>query len=143
MLAFVATFACGIFFGAALYVSLAQVPATLEVGGELAGRFFGPIYRRAARLAAPSAVVGAVMAILSWLMGSGFAWLVGGLLLFAVIPLTFIKIMPINNQLVDPNHAPTAADTELLLLRWGQLHAVRTALSGLAYFIFLAKLAFT
>jgi len=141
MFAFVATLACGSFFGAALYISLAQVPAILEMGGEFAGRFFGPNYRRAARLAAPLAVVGSIMAMLSWLTGSGAAWLLGGLLLFAVIPLTFIRIMPINRQLLDPNRPPTAPDTEELLQRWGRLHAIRTALSGLAFVIFLAKLA--
>ena len=142
MLAFIATFACGAFFGAAVYVSLAQLPAILEVGGEFAGRSFGPMYRRAARMQAPLAVVGTVMAILSWLTGSGLAWLVGGLFLFAVLPLTYIRIMPINNQLLDPSHAPDAPDTELLLRQWGRLHAVRTALSGLAFVIFLAELAF-
>ena len=142
MLAFIATFACGTFFGAAVYVSLAQLPATLEVGGEFAGRFFGPMYRRAARVQAPLAVVGTVMAILSWLTGSGLAWLVGGLLLFAVLPLTYIRIMPINNQLLDPSRAPDAPDTEPLLRQWGRLHGVRSALSGLAFVIFLAARAF-
>jgi len=81
------------------------------------------------------------MAILSWITGSGSAWLVGGLLLFAVIPLTFMRIMPINRQLLDPNRPPYAPDTAELLQRWGRLHAIRTALSGLAFIIFLAKLA--
>jgi hypothetical protein len=115
MLAFVATFACGVFFGAAVYVSLAQLPATLEVGVPFAGRFFGPMYRRAARVQAPLAVVGTVTAILSWLTGSGFGWLVGGLFLFAVMPLTYIRIMPINNQLLDPGRASDAPDTAHLL----------------------------
>jgi len=141
MLAFLATFACGSFFGAAVYVSLAQIPASLELGGELAGRFFAPMYRRAARVQAPLAVVGTATAILSWLAGAGPAWLVGGLLLFAVLPLTYIRIMPINNQLLDPNRALSASETEDLLQRWGHLHAIRTALSGIAFLIFLAGLA--
>ncbi|HTF33873.1 MAG TPA: DUF1772 domain-containing protein [Myxococcota bacterium] len=142
MLAFVATFACGAFFGAALYISLAQLPATLEVGVPFAGRFFGPMYRRAARMQAPLVVVGTVTAILSWLAGSGLGWLVGGLLLLAVMPLTYIRIMPINNQLLDPGRASDAPDTEHLLRQWGRLHAVRSALSGFAFVIFLAELAF-
>jgi Domain of unknown function (DUF1772) len=142
MLAFIATFACGAFFGAAVYVSLAQLPAMLEMGGESAGRFFGPMYRRAARVQAPLAVVGTVTAILSWLTGSGLAWLVGGLLLFVVMPLTYIRIMPINNQLLDSSRALDAPDIEQLLREWGRLHAVRTALSGIAFLIFLAGRAF-
>jgi len=142
MLSFIATFACGAFFGAAFYVSFAHLPASLEVGGELAGRFFGPIYRRAARVQGPLAIAGAGMAILSWLTGSGLAWLVGGLALFAVLPLTYLRIMPINDQLLDPNRAPEARDTEALLREWGRLHGVRTALSGFAFVLFLAALAF-
>jgi len=137
MLTFIATFACGAFFGAAFFVSLAQLPATREVDGELAGRLFGPMYRRAARVQAPLAITGTGMAILPWL-----AWLVGGLSLFAVLPWTYVRIMPINNQLLDPNRAPGAPDTEALLRDWGRLHAVRTALSGLAFVLFLAELAF-
>jgi len=49
--------------------------------------------------------------------------------------------MPINRQLLDPNRPPYAPDTAELLQRWGRLHAIRTALSGLAFIIFLAKLA--
>jgi len=142
MLAFVATFACGVFFGAAVYISLAQLPATMEVGGEFAGRFFGPMYRRAGRVQAPLAIVGTVMAILSWLTGSRLAWLLGGSLLFAVMPLTYIWIMPINTKLLDSSHPLIAADTEQLLRQWGRLHAIRTVLSGLAFVIFLAELTF-
>jgi hypothetical protein len=48
-----ATLCCGVFFGAALYISLVQHPATLETGNDFAARFFpqcmsGPLsFRRA------------------------------------------------------------------------------------------------
>ena len=45
-----ATFCCGVFFGAALYISLVQHPAAVETGTDFAGRFFRPMYRRAAIL---------------------------------------------------------------------------------------------
>ena len=46
MMEIIATFACGIFFGAALYISLVQHPATLETGPAFTGQFFPPMYRR-------------------------------------------------------------------------------------------------
>jgi hypothetical protein len=54
----VATFCCGVFFGAALYISLVQHPAGLETGADFATRFFPPMYRRAAILQASLALVG-------------------------------------------------------------------------------------
>ena len=36
----IALFCCGSFFGAALYIALAQHPATLEAGVSVGGRFF-------------------------------------------------------------------------------------------------------
>lgn len=37
-------FTCGTSFDAALYISLAQHPATLEAGVVVGGRFFPPMY---------------------------------------------------------------------------------------------------
>lgn len=45
-----AIYRCGVFFGAALYISLVQHPAVLETGADFAARFFRPMYRRAAVL---------------------------------------------------------------------------------------------
>ena len=53
-----ATFCCGIFFGAALYISLVQHPAALETGADFAARFFTPMYNRAAIMQASLALVG-------------------------------------------------------------------------------------
>ena len=139
---FVAIFCCGSFFGAALYITLAQHPAALEVGPSFAGRFFGPMYRRAAAMQVALAALGTLAGLGAWWHGSGFAWLAGALLLFAVVPFTFIRIMPVNNQLLAPGRDPEASDTEALLRRWGGLHAVRTALSGLAFVLLLGALTF-
>jgi hypothetical protein len=79
-----ATLCAGIFFGAALYISLVQHPATLEAGSDFAARFFRPMYGRAALLQAPIALIGCVAGIVAWLKGAGRLWLVAGLLLGSV-----------------------------------------------------------
>src|ERR1044071_9875466 len=66
-----ATFCCGLFFGAALYISLVQHPAALETGNDFAARFFPLMYRRAAILQASLAIFGCISAIAAWLSGAG------------------------------------------------------------------------
>lgn len=133
----IATAACGVFFGAALYISVVQQPAVLEAGGGVAGRYFPPMYRRAAALQIASAATGAAAGVIAWAVYGDIWWLVGGLILFSVVPLTLFWIKPINDQLLDPRRDPESSDTEWLLRRWGARHAIRVVLSGVAFMIFL------
>lgn len=138
MAEFVAVFCSGAFFGAALYITVAQHPAALEAGAPVAGRFFPPMYRRAATLQVALAVVGTLAGLSAWWRGAGLPWLAGALLLFAVIPFTLLRMMPVNKQLLALDRDADAPETEALLRRWGPLHAVRTVLSGLAFALLLA-----
>ena len=137
MPAFIAVFCSGVFFGAALYIAVAQHPAALEIGASFAARFFPLMYRRAANLQAALAAVGTLAGLWAWWVAGGLSWLLGTLLLFAVIPFTLIRIMPVNRQLLAPGRDPEAPDTEVLLRRWASLHAVRTVLGGLAFALLL------
>jgi hypothetical protein len=66
-------------------------------------------------------------------------WLVGAVLMLANWPFTYLVIMPTNNRLsaLDPV-APSGVRS--LLLRWGSLHAVRTALGIAAVLAFAVAL---
>ena len=130
-----ATFCCGVFFGAALYISLVQHPATLETGNEFAARFFRPMYRRAAGLQASLALVGCASAIAAWLSGAGALWLAAAVLIGSVVPFTLIVIKPVNDALLKNRDA--ASEVAALLTRWGHLHWARTAVSGLAFLVCL------
>ena len=83
------------------------------------------------------AAVGFVCAIGAWLAGAGLWWLIGGILLGSVIPFTLVVIMPTNKQLLAPTLKKRSALARELLSRWGNLHALRSVLSGLALVIFL------
>ena len=137
----VATFGCGVFFGAALYISLVQHPASMEAGVTVAERFFPPMYRRAAVMQAASALLATAAGVVAWLARGDLWWLVGAVVLFAVIPLTLLWIKPINDRLLDPIRDPEAPDRERLLRRWAARHAVRSALGGMAFGIFLWRLS--
>jgi uncharacterized membrane protein len=67
-------------------------------------------------------------------------WLVAALFILAVVPVTFIIIFPINKQLLAPGRDPGSPETRKLLIKWGQLHAIRSALSLVASVIFVWQL---
>lgn len=133
----VATFCSGTFFGAAVYISVAQHPAMLEAGTGVGGRFFPPMYRRAAPMQVLLAIIGTLTGVLAWVLGGSFLSLVGAIFLGSVIPVTLLIIKPINDVLLDPNHDPNASDTEGLLQRWGSRHWLRSVVSGISFIFFL------
>ena len=140
MFAVLAVLCTGIFAGAAAYVTLVEHPARIEGGAAFALAQFGPSYRRAAVMQASLAVVGCAAALLAWLAGAGGAFLVGGLLLGALVPFTLLVIYPVNTRLLDPALAATPAEADGLLVRWARLHAVRSGLSLLAFLLELVHL---
>jgi hypothetical protein len=136
----VATFACGIFAGAALYINLVEHPARVSCGTTLAVTQWRPSYKRGAVMQAALALVGSALGIASWGFGKDLAWLLGGLLLFAVIPFTFVVILPTNRELQSHDLDLSSARAEQLLRRWNILHAVRSGLASLAFLVFLYAL---
>jgi hypothetical protein len=139
---FVAVLLCSLFTGASVYINLVEHPARMECGTELAATEFAPSYRRATAMQATLAAVGLLASVAAWLTGATFWWLVGGLLLGAVIPFTLIVILPTNKQLLSPTLDRGSEQTERLLARWGRLHAVRSVLSAVALLLFLYLVIF-
>ena len=136
----VATLSTGLFSGAALYINLVEHPARILCGTVIAITEFGPSYKRAAVMQASLAVLGSLSGIIAWLLSSGIPWLLGGLLLGAVIPFTFIVISPVNKKLLDTSLDKNSEFASGLLSRWGKLHAVRSFLSLIAFMIFIVSL---
>jgi Domain of unknown function (DUF1772) len=52
-------------------------------------------------------------------------------------PWTLLGIMPTNNALMAIDPADTTPKTRALIVKWGTLHAVRSALGTLATIAFL------
>jgi uncharacterized membrane protein len=132
----VATFASGIFAGAAVYVNLVEQPARLSCGVELAVTEWRPSYRRGTRMQALLAMVGSLAALISWWFDGGFAWLIGGILLLVIFPFTLVVILPTNKKLESRELDLRSAEAGNLLRRWNRLHAVRSILSVVAFVIF-------
>jgi len=111
----------------------------MECGTELAATVFGPSYRRATVMQASLAALGFVSALVAWFTSGSLAWLVGGIVLVSIIPFTLLVIMPTNRQLIASTLDRSSSKTRELLVRWGRLHAVRSALSLVALVIFVAS----
>lgn len=137
---FLAALSAGLFSGAAIYINLVEHPARMSCGTDVAVTEFRPSYKRATVMQASLAAFGTVNSFVAWFLGSGVAWLIGGILLGSVIPFTLIVIFPTNKQLLDPNLDKSSNLALRLLTRWGRLHAVRSILSLVAFTIFLSAL---
>ncbi len=135
ILELVAVLCTGLFAGAAIYITLVEHPARLECGTALAITQFRPSYRRAAVMQASLAGVGCLAGVAGWALGSGTPVLVSGLLLGAAIPFTLIAILPTNKRLLDAALDRESPEAAALLARWGRLHVVRSALSGVAFLL--------
>jgi Domain of unknown function (DUF1772) len=126
---FIATFAAAIFAGASLYVNVAEHPARMTLDTKFAAAQWAPSYRRATWMQASLALLSLVAGLGSWLLGGDLGWAIAALLIGAVVPFTFVGIMPTNKALLAPGRDLGTAETRTLLERWGRLHAVRTVLS--------------
>ncbi|UIP29099.1 DUF1772 domain-containing protein [Photobacterium sp. TLY01] len=135
-----AAFSASLFCGAACYISIAEHPARLECGAEIAATEFSPSYRRAARMQFSLALCSAFAAVTAAALGSSMLWLLGGALIAAVIPFTYLMIMPLNKQLQSPALKKQSSTTYMLLAHWGRLHAIRSAMSLLACLVYYAAL---
>ncbi|OED39381.1 hypothetical protein AB833_15740 [Chromatiales bacterium (ex Bugula neritina AB1)] len=93
----IALFSRGTFFGAAIYISLAQHPAALEAGASVGGRFFPPMYKRAAPMQIALALAGFVSGVIAWFSSGNTLWLAGAVFLVSVVPITLMLIKPIND----------------------------------------------
>jgi hypothetical protein len=139
-LEFVATLCAGLFAGAALYINFAEHPARMGLETRMAALQWAPSYRRATWMQAPLALGSFLAGVMAWLLGASVGWLVAAVLVGLVVPFTLVVIMPTNHQLLEPGRDLDSAATRALLLRWGKLHAVRTALSVVATLIYLCLL---
>src|ERR671936_42571 len=138
---FIAALSAALFAGAAVYIIVAEHPARMTIDTRSAALQWAPSYQRATWMQAPLAIVSFLTGVGSWLLDGGVLWLVAALFIGAVVPSTFIVIMPTNRQLLAPGRELDSLETRELLDRWGRLHAIRSVLSAIATLLMLWGLA--
>ena len=126
-----------LFAGAALYVSVAEHPARLNLDDRSFLVEWKPAYKRGAALQAPLALAGFLLGLLAWWQTNDWRWILGAFILVANWPYTLIVIMPTNTQLMNMSASDPGRETRRLMEKWGSLHAVRTALGFAATAVFL------
>ena len=126
-----------LFAGAALYVSVAEHPARLNLDDRSLLAEWKPAYKRGFALQAPLALAGFLLGLLAWWQTNDWRWILGAFILVSNWPYTLVVIMPTNNRLMTTNIEKAGAEPRRLMEKWGSLHAVRTALGFAATAVFL------
>lgn len=125
------------FCGAASYINIAEHPARMLLDDRSALAHWGPSYARAFNFQGGLAVVSGLAGLAAGWLSGNWIWGVGAALMLANWPYTLLFILPLNHKLQAI--APDTADatSREMLNRWNRLHAVRSALSGIAVLTFL------
>ncbi len=126
-----------IFFGAALYINVAEQPARLMLDDRALLAEWKPSYKRGFAMQATLAVLGFALGTAEWWRTGEVLWLLGAVVLVLNWPYTLLGIMPTNHALNDIPLGQAGAHARALIVKWGGLHAVRTVLGGISTAIFL------
>jgi len=127
--------AAALFTGAALYVSVCEQPARLLLDDRSLLAEWKPAYKRGALMQAPLAILGFLFGMIAWRETGNLAWAAGGVLIVANWPVTLFVIMPTNRRLLATESA--GPESRAMILKWGNLHAIRTCLGFAATITFL------
>ncbi len=132
-----------LFAGAACYISLVEHPARL-------GLTDGPLliqwqrsYKRALPIQSGLAIAGGVAGLIAGWSLVDWRWFAGSIVLLANWPFTLLVIMPVNKRLMAMQEHQADGGSRAMLVRWGKLHDVRSALGATATLLFAWALAAT
>jgi len=131
------------FAGAAFYVGFAEQPARLRLDDQPLLKQWKPSYTRGFAMQATLAVISAAFGFLaSWQMRD-WRWAVAAALILANWPYTLLVMLPTNKRIGAWPIEQANAESRALIIKWGKLHAVRTALglAATAGFLALAAIA--
>src|ERR1700710_3009871 len=132
-----ALIAAAIFTGAALYVNVPEQPARLTLDDRALLTEWKPSYKRGAAMQAPLALLGCLLGLIAWWQTSQAGFLIGAIAMVAPWPWTLIGIKPTNDALLATEPDKAGPRTRELIVKWGVLPAVRTALGALATIAYL------
>jgi hypothetical protein len=137
MAGLLALLVAALFTGAAIYVNVAEHPARLTLDDRALLTEWKPSYKRGAAMQASLALIGFVLGMIAWWQDPHPGFLIGSLAIIAPWPWTLLVIKPVNDALLATAPERAGPQSRALLIRWGTLHAVRTALGALASLAFL------
>ncbi len=136
-----ALIAASAFAGAAFYVGFAEQPARLRLDDEALLQEWKPSYARGAAMQATLAIVAGVLGLAASWQLQDWRWIIGAVLMLANLPYTLLVIMPTNKRLTAWPAGTAGPQSRALIVSWGRLHAVRTALGVAAIAAYLGLAA--
>ena len=129
-----------LFTGAALYITLVEHPARLELAdGPLLSQW-QPSYKRALPIQSGLAVAAGVAGLIVGYFTADWLWFAGSIVILANWPFTLIVMMPANKRLMAMAEGQAGAASRAMLVQWGKQHAVRGALAAAAMALFAGAL---
>jgi hypothetical protein len=133
----IALTAAAAFAGAAFYVGFAEQPARLQLDDQPLLKQWKPSYARGFAMQASLAVISAAFGFLaSWQLGD-WRWAIAAVLILANWPYTLLVMLPTNKRIDAWPTENANSESRLLIVKWGKLHAMRTALGLAAAALFL------
>jgi Domain of unknown function (DUF1772) len=127
-----------LFTGAAIYINVAEHPARLTLDDRALLTEWKPSYKRGAAMQASLALAGFILGIIAWWQDAHPGFLIGAAAIIAPWPWTLFVIKPVNDALLATAPGQAGPQSRALLVRWGALHAVRSASGAVASLAFLA-----
>lgn len=141
MISLVALLSATLFAGAALYITLVEHPARLQLADGPLLQQWQPSYKRALPIQSNLAVIGGGAGLIAGYLSKDWLWAAGSVALLANWPFTLLAIMPVNKRLMAMEPAQAGPESRAMLLQWGRLHDVRSALGVVTVALFVAAFA--
>jgi hypothetical protein len=127
------------FSGAAVYVNWCEQPARLALDDDSLLKEWKLSYAKGTEMQASLALISGLLGLAAFYFEESAMAAIGGILMLANWPYTFLAIAPTNRALGAMTDGRAGARP--LILRWGRLHAGRTLLGFAALCAFVSAQA--
>ena len=129
---FITKVTAGIFTGKCSYCTVIEQPSRLKLPTNMAVTQWRNGFKKAAIMQSALLTVSGTSALIANYYEPNKKWLAAGLLLLSILPYTGVVMMSTNTALLDPKFDVDSDEARSLLVKWGNMHSVRTLMAYIA-----------